>query len=230
MDVAVLQTAMQVTDAFEPAAKRIKVTHEPASLLRLEPVSARLPALEPAAPDYALFATLSGHTKGVSSVKISPSGQHLISASADSQLLLYSLESATFIRPFQGHTAGLNDVAWSPDSHTVASASDDQTVRIWSVDTGQVTRIFRGHTSYVFCLDWNPQGTVLVSGSFDESMKMWDVKKAKLLRSIPAHGDPISAVQYNRDGTMIVSSSHDGLMFVFLPSFPGCLRLMCRVK
>lgn len=107
-------------------------------------------------PQYRLKATLMGHTRGLSAVKISPDGKWIVTASksfhllflalhslqwlagADGRLLLYSLSDLAFHRALEHNTAGyggINDVVWSPDSESLASASDDKTVKIFHLQS-----------------------------------------------------------------------------------------------
>ncbi|KAJ3188077.1 WD repeat-containing protein 5 [Irineochytrium annulatum] len=180
-------------------------------------------------PNYRLKYTLTGHKKGVSSVKYSPDGMWLCTASADKTIRLYHAHNSRYETTLKGHKAGINDVAWSTDSRLICSASDDKTIIVWDIESEKEVAVLRGHTSYVYCVSFNAQSNLIASGSFDETVKIWDAKHGKVLKTLPAHSDPVTAVCFNRDGSLLASSGHDGLISFIKFSPNGNYILACNL-
>ncbi|TVU45281.1 hypothetical protein EJB05_04763 [Eragrostis curvula] len=180
-------------------------------------------------PGYVLRATLTGHRRAVSTVKFSPDGRLLASASADKLLRVWSSSDLSPVAELAGHGEGVSDLSFSPDGRLLASASDDRTVRIWDLGAGGGARLVKtltGHTNYAFCVSFSPHGNVLASGSFDETVRVWEVRSGRCLRVLPAHSEPVTAVDFDRDGTMIVSGSYDGLCRVWDSATGHCVKTL----
>jgi len=87
------------------------------------------------------------HSGAVASVRFSPDGLLVASASADGTAALAAAASpasgggsggtagGAVLAQLRGHTGGLSDCAWSVDGDWLATASDDAAVKLWDVAT-----------------------------------------------------------------------------------------------
>ncbi|TDG46391.1 hypothetical protein AWZ03_007165 [Drosophila navojoa] len=171
--------------------------------------------IEVVSPGYELKYKLEGHQRQTTAVRFSPGGEWLSSASTDSVLKVWDVDTAKLHHTLTGHSLGINDVAWSSDGKFMVSCSDDKTIKIWDPITGQCQKSFLGHNKYVFSCIVHPQSNLIASTSFDCSVRLWDVRNGKALNRILAHMDPISSVDFNRDGTLFVTGSFDGLVRIW---------------
>jgi WD40 repeat protein len=77
--------------------------------------------------------TLTGHSKDIRVVVISPDGQTLASGSDDSTIKLWQLSTGQQIRTLTGHSDIVRSVIISPDGRTLVSGSQDNSIKIWQV-------------------------------------------------------------------------------------------------
>eukprot|EP01102_Stenamoeba_stenopodia_P011774 TRINITY_DN3639_c0_g2_i2.p1 TRINITY_DN3639_c0_g2~~TRINITY_DN3639_c0_g2_i2.p1 ORF type:complete len:185 (-),score=34.30 TRINITY_DN3639_c0_g2_i2:282-836(-) len=119
--------------------------------------------------------TLHQHTSPVNSICEMSSGA-VVSASSDTTLKVWDMNSKTVIRTLTGHSHCVNRVTELRGATTIASCSSDKKVRVWDVKTGSCIRVLKGHKSPVDELVELRDGTLL-SGSYDEPIREWNVNK-----------------------------------------------------
>ena len=150
---------------------------------------------------------LEGHTDTVFSVRFSPDGQTLASASADKTVKLWSL-NGKLLRTLKGHRDTVFSVSFSPDGQTIASASKDRTVKLWSLD-GRLLRNFKGHTRGVLSVTFSPDGQTIASASHDGTVKLWR-PDGSVRTTIKGHDKTVLDVNFSPNGQIIASASLDG--------------------
>ena len=67
------------------------------------------------------------------SVAISADGKYALSASADSSIILWDIQSGAQVRRFTGHTDDVRSISFGPDSTYALSGSSDGTLRQWQI-------------------------------------------------------------------------------------------------
>ena len=83
-------------------------------------------------PMFSPFEVVDKHAKTIVSLKFSPLGNLLLSASADKAANVYS-RNGQLLTSLQGHSSGLNDCAWIGNNFA-ATCSDDSSVLIWDIE------------------------------------------------------------------------------------------------
>lgn len=80
-----------------------------------------------------------------------PSGppKYLLSASQDTTVRLWSMDTYSSIVAYRGHRDPVWDVEWGPRGVYFATASRDRTARLWTTERVSAVRIFAGHLSDV---------------------------------------------------------------------------------
>lgn len=79
--------------------------------------------------------TLKGHEGGVSTVRFSPDGSLLASASKDCEVRVWkpNLDNPTLLKRFLAHEAWVRDLAWTLDQNYLFTASSDGLIYAWNV-------------------------------------------------------------------------------------------------
>ena len=130
----------------------------------------RLPDL----PPPGLVRTLRNHTSEITSCAISPTGDWLLSGSADRTLKIWDAASGQLLHTLTGHTSFVTACAISPDGSWLLSASADCTFRVWDAASGQLLHTLTDHTGSVTACAISPDGAWLLCGSTDHTLKIWE--------------------------------------------------------
>ena len=157
----------------------------------------------------ALANTLTGHSKQVYSVAISPDGQILASGSVDNTIKLWSLSNGKPLRTLSGHSSKVRSLAISPDGQKIVSGSWDGTIKLWNLHTGQLLKTLSGHTDGVLSVAISRDGQTLASSSADKTIKLWNLRTGQLLRTLSGHSGWVYSVAISPDGQTLANGSDD---------------------
>ncbi|BGP40624.1 Transcription initiation factor TFIID subunit 5 [Rhodotorula kratochvilovae] len=141
--------------------------------------------------------------------------RYLLSASADSTVRLWSLETYQNLVVYRGHREPVWAVEWGPRGVYFATASRDRTARLWITDKVNAVRIFAGHLSDVNCLSFHPNSLYLATGSSDRTCRLWDVQKGHCVRVFVGHRAAVQVVRCSPDGRYLASAGDDGLVLLW---------------
>jgi WD40 repeat protein len=84
-------------------------------------------------------------------VAVLPDGQRALSASQDTTLKLWDIETGACLRTLEGHRLGVRSVALLPNGQHVLSSSYDTTLKLWDIETGECLYTFHGDSSFYCC-------------------------------------------------------------------------------
>jgi centriolar protein POC1 len=161
---------------------------------------------------------LKGHSATVRSVRFSPDGHTLLTASDDKSVKLWSLSNLRFQGSFLGHINWVNQAVFAEEGSLIASASDDRTVKLWDSRTKGCLHTFDYHTSEATSVAFHPNSTLLASASLDKSILIYDMRTQQLVQRYPdAHEAGVSSLSFHplahthfETSNYLLSSSSDG--------------------
>jgi len=116
---------------------------------------------------------LTGHRGIIHSIKFSPDGKLIVSASSDKSIRIWDVAVGDTIRILRGHSGPVYDASFSNDGKTIVSASEDRTVRLWDVETGECIHIYTGHEVAVKSSSFSFDGQLILSASIDGRIRIW---------------------------------------------------------
>lgn len=153
--------------------------------------------------------TLTGHSRWVTTVAISPDGQRLASGGLDDAIKVWNLETGELLLTLKGHTKPVNSLAISPDCQILASGSDDHTIRLWNLNTGALLHSLIGHSRDVKSVFIHSNGQLLASGAEDRTARLWRLGTGELLQIFSNLAGMIRAVSISPDGQVLASAGLD---------------------
>ncbi|GAB5033013.1 chromatin assembly factor 1 subunit fas2 [Nannochloropsis oceanica] len=132
------------------------------------------------------------HQRSVNSVRFSPNGRALATASDGGVIFVYLLppgrptriwrqpkcQRLVICRLIRTTQSDIYDMAWAPTSEELCSVSVDNKVCVWDV-TGEkspLVNTFTSHSNYVQGVCWDPRDEYVVSQSNDRSCRMYTRK------------------------------------------------------
>lgn len=115
------------------------------------------------------------HVQHVTSVRMMPDGQHIVTNSRDNTLKQIDTRTMQVLRTFRstGYRVGTNfsNSCVSTDGGYVVAGGADGGVFIWSVADGGLKVTLRGHDAAVATCDWGPSG--LATGDKNGNCIVW---------------------------------------------------------
>ena len=125
---------------------------------------------------------LNGHSRPITSLEFDSSGNLLLSASSDTDIVLWDLVEEIGIKRFQGHKDQVTCCKFVTLDYII-STSKDGTLKIWDVEQGICLETCLDHRGEVLCLEivFNLFGKIVIfTGSADGCCRVFELDISKL--------------------------------------------------
>ncbi|KNC49676.1 WD repeat domain 3 [Thecamonas trahens ATCC 50062] len=179
----------------------------------------------------ALIDAIQAHEGAVWAIRIHPSGNRLVTASADAELKCWDFELAgTGLGLVHTRTLKMTDdvlgVVYSGDGKTLAVALLDATVKLFFEDSLKFMLSLYGHKLPVLSLDFSSDGELIATGSADKNIKLWGAAFGDCHKSIFAHDDSVMQVAFVRRTHYLFSVGKDGLIKYWDADTYDCIQIL----
>jgi WD40 repeat protein len=155
-----------------------------------------------------------GHTFHVTTVAVTPDGQHIISGSSDRTVKVWSVATKSLVSTCEGHISEVSVVAAMPDGQRFLSGGWDRTVLMWLLNGTLEKRFDTLHSERVNALVALPDNQHALSAANDLTVKLFNVNDGAVLRTFRningAHQtDWVMCLALLPDGRRFVCGSKD---------------------
>ncbi|KAB2024415.1 hypothetical protein E1A91_D06G087100v1 [Gossypium mustelinum] len=178
-----------------------------------------------------LVRTNTGHCLGVVSVAAHPSGVIAASASLDSLVRVFDVDTNATIATLEAPPSEVWQMQFDPKGTTLAVAGGGSaSIKLWDTATWRLVSTLSvprpegpkpsdksSSKKFVLSVAWSPDGRRLACGSIDGTISIFDVPRAKFLHHLEGHYMPVRSLVFSPepDGRKLYSASDDGHVHVY---------------
>ncbi len=159
---------------------------------------------------------LAGHRDSVYCAEFSPDGQHIASAGADGDIILWNANDGRRVATLASNGFEVNGLDYSLDGQWLAAVGDGATIRVWSVvDVENNLHEAIPNTIHVegdraiYSVAFSPDGRLLASGGQDNRVHLWNTTDWSSGGKLVEHEDHIESLAFSPDGSRLATGSTD---------------------
>ncbi|XVE97938.1 hypothetical protein REPUB_Repub03eG0062000 [Reevesia pubescens] len=178
-----------------------------------------------------LVRTNTGHCLGVVSVAAHPSGVIAASASLDSLVRVFDVDTNATIATLEAPPSEVWQMQFDPKGTTLAVAGGGSaSIKLWDTATWRLVTTLSiprpegtkpsdksSSKKFVLSVAWSPDGRRLACGSMDGTISIFDVARAKFLFHLDGHYMPVRSLVFSPepDSRKLYSASDDGHVHMY---------------
>lgn len=227
MKIAGLKSVENAHDESVWAAAWVPATESRPALLLTGSLDETVKLWRP--DELALERTNAGHFLGVVSVAAHPSGVIAASASIDSFVRVFDVDTNATIATLEAPPSEVWQMQFDPKGTTLAVAGGGSaSIKLWDTATWKLTATLsiprpeqpkpseKGNKKFVLSVAWSPDGRRLACGSMDGTISIFDVARAKFLHHLEGHFMPVRSLVFSPvEPRLLFSASDDAHVHMY---------------
>lgn len=153
--------------------------------------------------------TMTGHTREVSSVAISPNGKLIASGSVDLTVRVWDTATRQNVATLEGHDGDIHSLAFSPDGKLLASGEMYKKLKIWDVASAKETHMYTDIEGNVMGLAFSPDGKRIFAACKDNMARVWTIGSPADAKKLP-HRWGVMGIAVSPDGKTVATIDDGG--------------------
>jgi WD40 repeat protein len=154
--------------------------------------------------------TLTGHLGPVNTVRWSPNGLLLATASDDGTVRVWNSQSGEQTIKLSALGGGINALAWSNNASLLAAGANDGTLTVWDTSSWAQSWSTPGQKVAINDLSWSPNDPKrLVVAKSDGSVDLVNGETGGDSKTFHAHDGQVRAIAWSPDGTTLLTGGED---------------------
>jgi len=159
--------------------------------------------------DLKLEKSLIGHSLGVVSTVIDPSGKMFASSSLDSNISIWDLETFEKKKSIDSGPLECWTVEFTRDSRYVISGNGDGKIEMFNVETGQKEKSLETKGKMALSLATSPDGKWIACGGSNGLVALLDGNTGSFFKTLEGHAMPVRALAFSPDSSLLLTASDD---------------------
>lgn len=155
-----------------------------------------------------------GHSQSILDVALSPDGNHLVSGSRDTTIIIRDFPDGTIKHHLKPDDDLVLSVTIDPMNSLLATGHSTGVINLWELQEGTLIDKYQQHYQSVWSLAFSQDSDFLASVSSDKTLKVWDIANCKLLYQV-SNEFSILAVAISQDGQYIATGDSGNQVKIF---------------
>ncbi|KAF0696149.1 Aste57867_13065 [Aphanomyces stellatus] len=155
--------------------------------------------------------------EAILSFALRPKHNQIVTASRNSLLRLWDLDTRTCIRTIKANDSPILAMDFDPTGTLLATGASDRCVKVYDIEKGFCTHNFKKHSGIVTLVQFHPdpKRLQLASASDDSTVRVWDLVAQKEVACVKDHMSPATTIAFSTDGYTMLSSGRDKVVNVW---------------